>query len=150
MSNSKNVFIVGPGFIGWNVLDLLIAEGYEVSALVRRKEHAEGITKSGAQAILGDLNDHDLIVKHAFENHVSHVLSVSGLFHFRVSLLNVLPTSIGDLTISYSDMESTDRVRSRFTPPRQTICHLFKQFLHGIKQRASNGKPSYIHSHIWD
>jgi nucleoside-diphosphate-sugar epimerase len=61
MHAGNKVFIVGPGFIGWNVLELLIAEKYTVSALFRRKEHAVQIEKSGAKTILGDLNDKDLI-----------------------------------------------------------------------------------------
>ncbi|KZV95876.1 NAD(P)-binding protein [Exidia glandulosa HHB12029] len=60
----KSVFIVGPGFIGWNILDLLVAEGYQVSGLVRRKEHGAGIEKSGAQAIFGSLDDRELITQH--------------------------------------------------------------------------------------
>lgn len=71
MSTGKKVFIVGPGFIGWNVLDLLIAEGYEVTGLVRRKEHGAGIGKSGASALYGDLNDHDLIAKHTAESDIT-------------------------------------------------------------------------------
>lgn len=59
--SAKNVFIVGPGFIGWNIIDLLVPEGYNVSGLVRRKEHADGITASGAKAVLGDINDKEVI-----------------------------------------------------------------------------------------
>ncbi|KAI0470647.1 hypothetical protein GGR56DRAFT_659869 [Xylariaceae sp. FL0804] len=63
--SSKKVFIIGPGFIGWNVLDLLVAEGYAVTGFVRRKEHAEKIKTSGAtDAVLGDLDDKALIAKH--------------------------------------------------------------------------------------
>lgn len=67
---SKKVFIVGPGFIGWNVIDLLIPEGYQVTGLVRRKEHAEAIQASGAQAILGDLNDRALITDQAIQHDI--------------------------------------------------------------------------------
>lgn len=63
MSTGKKVFIVGPGFIGWNVVDLLVGEGYSVTGLVRRKEHADGIKASGAAAVMGDLNDKDLIAE---------------------------------------------------------------------------------------
>ncbi|KAF1967215.1 NAD(P)-binding protein [Bimuria novae-zelandiae CBS 107.79] len=70
MSSSKNVFIIGPGFIGWNVLELLVGEGYAVTGLVRRDEHAVQIEKSGARAAKGDLNDHGLIVKHVLENEI--------------------------------------------------------------------------------
>ena len=63
MSDGKNVFIVGPGFIGWNVLDLLVAEGYKVTGFVRRKEHGEQIQKSGAAVVYGDLNDKEAIAE---------------------------------------------------------------------------------------
>lgn len=63
---TKSVFIVGPGFIGWNVLDLLVKDHYHVTGLVRRHEHAEAIKKSGASsAVIGDLNDRELITQHA-------------------------------------------------------------------------------------
>lgn len=77
MNASKKVFIVGPGFIGWNVLDLLCAEGYTVSGLVRRELHGQQIQKSGALAIQGDLNDRELIKKHVAQNDVSHVMALS-------------------------------------------------------------------------
>jgi len=69
-ASGKNVFIIGPGFIGWNVLDLLVGEGYKVSALVRRDEHAAQIERSGATAIKGSLDDHDLIIEHVQKNDV--------------------------------------------------------------------------------
>ena len=65
----KSVFIVGPGFIGWEVLDLLVAEGY-VTGLVRREEHAAGIRKSGATAVLGDLGDKSLIAAETFRHEI--------------------------------------------------------------------------------
>lgn len=70
MSTGRKVLIVGPGFIGWNVLDILIGEGYTVSGLVRREEHAAGIKKSGAQAIMGDLNDKDLITEQTIQHDI--------------------------------------------------------------------------------
>ena len=65
MSTQKKVFIVGPGFIGWNIIDLLIPEGYPVTGFVRRKEHADGIKASGATAVMGDLDDKALITEQA-------------------------------------------------------------------------------------
>lgn len=86
MSTAKNVFIVGPGFIGWSVLDLLVAEGYKVTGLVRRQEHADGIEASGATAVLGDLNDkaliaekaaaHDIVIHTATSDHLPSVEAV--------------------------------------------------------------------------
>jgi nucleoside-diphosphate-sugar epimerase len=71
MATAKSVFIIGPGFIGRNVLDLLVAEGYHVSGLVRREEHGKQIRKSGAVPILGDLDDRDLVIKHVLENDIT-------------------------------------------------------------------------------
>ncbi|KAF2650712.1 NAD(P)-binding protein [Lophiostoma macrostomum CBS 122681] len=70
MASSKKVFIIGPGFIGWNVLELLLSESYAVHALVRRKQHADAVEKSGATTVQGDLDDHDLIVKHVLQNDI--------------------------------------------------------------------------------
>lgn len=86
MSTATKVFIVGPGFIGWNIVDLLVAEGYAVSGLVRRKEHADGIKASGASAVMGDLNDkaliteqtsaHDITIHTATADHLPSVEAV--------------------------------------------------------------------------
>ncbi|ETN37862.1 uncharacterized protein HMPREF1541_07485 [Cyphellophora europaea CBS 101466] len=57
MAGGKNVLIVGPGFIGWNVLDLLLTEGYSVTGYARRQEHAKQLEASGASTVLGDLDD---------------------------------------------------------------------------------------------
>ncbi|KAM3418176.1 hypothetical protein BST61_g6379 [Cercospora zeina] len=70
-STGTSVFIVGPGFIGWNVLDLLINEGYQVTGFVRRKEHGEQIAKSGAQVIQGDLNDKDKITEQTAKHDIT-------------------------------------------------------------------------------
>ena len=84
-STGKTVFIVGPGFIvstktqritlrltaqGWNVLDILISEGYSVTGLVRRKEHGAQIEASGAKAVIGDLNDKDKISNEAAKHDI--------------------------------------------------------------------------------
>ncbi|SMR56620.1 unnamed protein product [Zymoseptoria tritici ST99CH_1E4] len=70
MSQSKSVFIIGPGFIGWNVLELLVDEGHSVTGLVRRKEHGEQIKKSGASVVYGDLNDKQLISEHTAQSDI--------------------------------------------------------------------------------
>lgn len=86
MPPSKSVFLIGPGLIGWSVLDLLVADGYSVTGLVRRKEHGEGIQASGATPLYGDLNDaalitqqtaeHDLTIHTATADHLPSVLAV--------------------------------------------------------------------------
>ena len=71
MPPGKNVLIIGPGFIGWNVLDLLVAEGYKVTGFVRRKEHADGIKASGASlVVMGDLDDKSLITEQASQHDI--------------------------------------------------------------------------------
>jgi nucleoside-diphosphate-sugar epimerase len=70
MSTGKNVFLIGAGLIGWTVLDLLVAEGYNVTALVRREEHAHALKQSGAEAIIGDLHDAKLISEHVAKNDI--------------------------------------------------------------------------------
>ncbi|KAI1655468.1 NAD(P)-binding protein [Daldinia decipiens] len=71
MAPGKKVLIVGPGFIGWAVLDLLAKENYEITGYVRRKEHADQIKASGAtDTVLGDLNDKALITKHALSHDI--------------------------------------------------------------------------------
>lgn len=70
MATKKKVFIVGPGFIGWNVLDLLVAEGYQVTGFVRRQEHAEGIKASGGSVVMGDLGDKDTITQQTAEHDI--------------------------------------------------------------------------------
>lgn len=83
MASGKSVFIIGPGFIGWNVIDLLVAEGYSVTGFVRRKEHADGIKASGAsQVIMGDLNDKEKIM----DQSTQHDIIVSTLRYERYTV----------------------------------------------------------------
>ena len=81
MSTPKSVFIIGPGFIGWNVLELLVGQGHTVTGLVRRDSHAEQIKASGALAVKGNLDDHSLIVKHVLKNDVSYIAPADSLHH---------------------------------------------------------------------
>lgn len=90
MSTGKKVFIVGPGFIGWNVLDLLIAEKYTVTALVRRESHATQIQTSGAHPIMGDLHDGDLITATTTEHDiVIHTATADDLPSVRAVLAGI-------------------------------------------------------------
>lgn len=62
--------MIGPGFLGWNVLDTLVAEGYTVRALVRNQDSAKPVTASNAEAIIGGLEDAALITKHTLDSDV--------------------------------------------------------------------------------
>ncbi|KAK5212384.1 hypothetical protein LTR72_007916 [Exophiala xenobiotica] len=61
MRGDARVFVVGPGFIGHNIIEILVEEGYSVHALTRREHHAEAIKTSGAVPVTGQLSDFDLI-----------------------------------------------------------------------------------------
>ena len=82
MTSGKNVFLVGPGFIGWEVLDLLVAEGYHVSTLVRRKEHAKAIeTESNATTVPGTIDDMALITENTAKNDIIFHTATADHFH---------------------------------------------------------------------
>lgn len=58
------VFLVGPGLIGGEVLDLLLKEkNYEITTLVRRDAARPAFHELGVQTILGSLSDKDVIVQ---------------------------------------------------------------------------------------
>lgn len=61
MSSKSSVFLIGPGFIGLQVLDELIREGYSVTTLIRREAARANLEKLGAKTILGLLDDDDVI-----------------------------------------------------------------------------------------
>jgi len=64
-SPPKSVFLVGAGFIGLNVIEILLKAGYHVTALTRRKEHAAQIEAMGASTVSGSLEEQDLITAQA-------------------------------------------------------------------------------------
>jgi dihydroflavonol-4-reductase len=52
------IFITGAtGFIGSHLVPRLIQEGHEVRCLVRRPHRAAGLGQSGAELVIGDVND---------------------------------------------------------------------------------------------
>ncbi|EFY85434.1 NAD dependent epimerase/dehydratase family protein [Metarhizium acridum CQMa 102] len=58
----SQVFVVGPGYVGREIIDLLLSEGqYEITTLVRREAALEEFEKDGVKAVLGDLNDAKII-----------------------------------------------------------------------------------------
>ena len=61
MASTKSVFLIGAGFIGGEILELLLDSGYSVTALVRREEHAQELKAWGATCVMGSLSDNDLI-----------------------------------------------------------------------------------------
>ncbi|CCD42791.1 similar to NAD-dependent epimerase/dehydratase [Botrytis cinerea T4] len=66
MSLQNQVFLIGPGYIGGEILDLLLQEGcYEITVLVRRQAAAEELAKLGVRTVIGSLSDSDIIARQA-------------------------------------------------------------------------------------
>ncbi|KAJ9640157.1 hypothetical protein H2204_003382 [Knufia peltigerae] len=63
MGAKKDVFTIGPGFIGHNIVEILVDQGYKVTALTRREQHAEALRRSGATPVTGQLDSFDLITE---------------------------------------------------------------------------------------
>lgn len=70
MDAPTKVFLIGPGFIGWNIVELLVDQGYAVTALVRREKQVEGIEKSGAIPVIGELRDLASIEEQTADNDI--------------------------------------------------------------------------------
>lgn len=60
-----SIFLIGPGYIGLEILAELLRDGYQVTTLVRRKEAATDLEKTGTKTVLGTLDNHDIIAKQA-------------------------------------------------------------------------------------
>ncbi|KAJ1333217.1 NAD-dependent epimerase/dehydratase family protein [Microdochium nivale] len=70
---SKTVFYIGPGFIGSEVLQHLITEGYHVTVLTRSELAANTLRErfgSNVKTVQGTLADAELITKHASESDI--------------------------------------------------------------------------------
>lgn len=69
MSSEKRIFLIGPGLVGADLLELLLEDGYEVTTLVRREEHAAQIREHypGTEIVMGTLEDGDIIRKRTAE-----------------------------------------------------------------------------------
>ncbi|EXJ93415.1 hypothetical protein A1O1_01807 [Capronia coronata CBS 617.96] len=65
MTGKGSVFLLGPGFIGLQILDELLKDGYPVTVLVRREEARAKLEKLGCKTVLGSLDDGDVIRKAA-------------------------------------------------------------------------------------
>lgn len=70
MASGKDVFLIGPGFIGREIVDLLLAESYNVTTLARREEAAKELEQAGIKARLGGLDNADIISDEVFKNDI--------------------------------------------------------------------------------
>lgn len=58
---SSSVFLIGPGFIGGEILDHLLREKYTVTTLVRRQSAVADFEKLGVNTVIGTLDDVQVI-----------------------------------------------------------------------------------------
>ena len=65
MATKGSVFLIGPGFIGLEILNELLRDGYRVTTLVRREEARASIERLGSKTVLGNLDDADIIRREA-------------------------------------------------------------------------------------
>ena len=74
-THGQNIFLIGPGYIGLEVIDRLLESGYKVTTLVRRKEAAQELEKRGVTTVLGTLEDgekiSDLVASHNITFHTA-------------------------------------------------------------------------------
>jgi len=70
MTTPKSVFLLGAGYIGQHVVDLLLAAKHPVTALVRNAELAAVFEKAGVKTVLGTLDDSELITAQATQHDV--------------------------------------------------------------------------------
>ncbi|KAH8179498.1 NAD(P)H-binding domain-containing protein [Sarocladium implicatum] len=62
--SSQNVFLIGPGYIGQEIIgNLLQQQTYTITALVRRETERLHLESIGVRAITGALDDQDIIQK---------------------------------------------------------------------------------------
>lgn len=64
MAENKRIFLIGPGLIGADLLELLIEDGYIVTTMARRESHAAQLREFGCEVIIGNLDDKEIITKH--------------------------------------------------------------------------------------
>jgi len=80
MSVSEKVVFVtgGSGFVGRNLIPLLVSEGYKVKALARSERSSDIVRALGAETVMGDLNDERAITK--------GVAGCTSVFHLAASV----------------------------------------------------------------
>ncbi|KAL2202611.1 NAD dependent epimerase/dehydratase family protein [Sarocladium strictum] len=67
---SRSVFLVGPGFIGQEIIGHLLRENYTVTALVRTDSAATALQAIGVKTISGTLDDKDIITQQVLQSNI--------------------------------------------------------------------------------
>ena len=60
---AKKLFLIGPGYIGRTIIDELLKDEYDITALIRRQEAADELSKIKVHSVFGTLEDGDIICK---------------------------------------------------------------------------------------
>ena len=127
MTEGKRVFLIGPGLVGADLLELLLDDGYAVTTLVRREDHAAQIRElyPGTEVVMGNLDDGDIITQ--------RTAAVPIVIH--AATADHLPSVQAVL----------DGVRQRSADGKSTI------FLHtsGTSELVDNSKGNYVSETIY-
>lgn len=71
MAPTRKLFLIGPGFIGGQLLGLLVQEGgYDITSMVRRPSAAPALEKMGVKVILATLDDKEAIAKQVSQSDI--------------------------------------------------------------------------------
>jgi nucleoside-diphosphate-sugar epimerase len=94
-SSGEQVFLIGPGYIGREVVDRLLENGYAVTTLVRRQEAAQELGKVGVKTVMGTIDDaniiteqttkSDIVIHTATADHIESVEAVIAGIYQRAS-----------------------------------------------------------------
>lgn len=124
-STGKKVLVIGPGFIGWIVLELLVKEGYAVTGFVRRQEAADQLKASGAaQTVLGDLDDKALITKLVVDHDiVLHIASADHAPSAEAVLAGVQQRADAGLQTIYIHTTGTSVIGEGGAPDKARVFH---------------------------
>jgi nucleoside-diphosphate-sugar epimerase len=101
MATPKSVFLLGAGYIGQHVIDLLLAANHPVTTMVRNPEVATAWEKAGVKTILGTLDDVDIITAQVAQHEIiintsssDHLPSVEAILAgIRQRVLQDLPST---------------------------------------------------------
>ncbi|KAJ6099685.1 hypothetical protein N7467_001220 [Penicillium canescens] len=76
---ARSVFLIGPGFIGGEILDLLLQENYNITTLVRRQSAVADFDKLGVKTVIGTLDDDTITKQVAVSDIVFHTATADHL-----------------------------------------------------------------------
>ena len=94
---TEKVFVSGgTGFVGTNLIRLLLRQGYEVKALVRPSSALENLDGLDLEIVQGDLNDPNIwsamkgcsALFHVAAHMDSHLMTLASVFRHALTMLS--------------------------------------------------------------